>query len=136
MTRAASIRQDYACVQRPSEKKKRKKKSPCWCTTAISQTRAGIRWTTCLMLALTEPVFVYSRAFSSSSEHSLVGAWMKSFAKEESKQEGFRSSGALYYMQNHSHSSDVVCIPFQFRAVCQLLRISRCERLSGCGSPL
>jgi len=88
------------------------------------------------MLALAQPMLVYSRAFSSSSEQGLVGAWMKYFTKEESKQEGFRCSGALYDMQTHSHCSDAVCIPFQFRAVLQLLRISRREQLSGRGSPV
>lgn len=88
---------------------------------AQRRSRVGISWTTCLMLALAEPIFVYSRAFSSSPEQCLVGAWMKYFAKEEGKQEGFVSSDALYYVQNHSQSSDIVCIPFQFRAVFQLL---------------
>lgn len=73
-------------------------KSPCWFTPLISQTSAGFSGAMCLTLALAETIFVYSRAFSNSSEQCLVGAWMKYFTKEKSKQEEFRPSGALCYV--------------------------------------
>lgn len=83
------------CLCSETLKKRPQRVPPWWFTPLISQTRVGFSWAMYLMLALAEAIFVYSRAFSNSSEQCLVGAWMKYFTKEKSKQEEFRSPGAL-----------------------------------------